>query len=71
MRRWPTDPLREAKKLKEICDQVTSREVPMSQYLWIHRDAVLTAAERESLCQWTRDTAVTLALPPPPPSRKH
>lgn len=66
---WPKDPLREAKKLRELCDEVTSGDMPLWQYVLIHRDAALTQAERESLCQWAKGTAVRLNLPPPPPRK--
>jgi hypothetical protein len=44
---------RRNKKLDEICEQVESREMPLSQYLWAHRDAKLTDSEIKIVCAWT------------------
>jgi hypothetical protein len=43
---------RKIKKLEEVCEQLESKEMPLPSYLWIHRDAVLTDAERKTLCDW-------------------
>ena len=40
------------KKLEEICDQVSSGSMPLPSYLWIHRNAALSASERTALCDW-------------------
>ena len=45
------------KKLEEICEQVTSREMPLPSYLWIHRDAALSDDEIAALCSWSRSLA--------------
>jgi len=39
-------------KLDEICEQVTSDAMPHSQYLWIHRDALLSPEDKKILCDW-------------------
>jgi len=39
-------------KLDEICEQVTSGAMPYDQYLWIHRDALLSAEDKNILCDW-------------------
>ena len=39
-------------KFDEICEQVTSGAMPHNQYLWIHREAQLTAEEKRILCDW-------------------
>lgn len=41
------------KKLEEICEQVSSGEMPLPSYLWIHGDAVLSESERHALCTWS------------------
>ncbi len=48
------EPRRRAKKLEEICEQVSSGEMPLPSYLWIHRDAILTETEKKALCDWTK-----------------
>ena len=54
------DANRREKKLEEICDQVTSGEMPLPSYLWIHREAVLTESERTAICDWTKTAAERL-----------
>lgn len=50
---WATfKPKRKARKLKEICDQVREKEMPITQYTLIHPSAKLSEAERTRLCQW-------------------
>jgi len=39
-------------KLEEVCEQVTSDAMPHSQYLWIHRDALLSPEDKKILCDW-------------------
>ncbi len=40
------------RKLKEICEQVESREMPLPSYLLIHREAILSDNDVKILCQW-------------------
>ena len=47
------DARRRAKKLEEICEQVTSGEMPLPSYLLMHRDAILSESEKQALCDWT------------------
>ena len=42
-----------AKILKDICGTVREGEMPMTTYLWLHRDARVTEAEVATLCGWT------------------
>lgn len=46
---------RKAKKLEEMCEEVEERHMPHPQYLWIHREAVMTEADVKTLCDWTAD----------------
>lgn len=39
-------------KYDEICEQATSGEMPHNQYLWLHRDARLSADDVKILCDW-------------------
>ena len=40
------------RKLSQICEQVMNGEMPHHQYLWLHRDAQLSAADKKLLCDW-------------------
>ena len=43
-----------AEKLEEIWEEVEEGEMPLDKYLWIHREARLTDADRDALYAWTR-----------------
>lgn len=49
------EPKKKARKLEEICEEVTSAAMPLPSYLWIHGDAILTQSESKLLCDWTND----------------
>jgi hypothetical protein len=49
---------RKERKLGQICEEVESGEMPHNQYLWIHREAILSDADKKALCDWTK-TAIT------------
>lgn len=50
---WNTyDARKKARKLDEICEQVDIGEMPLDQYLWIHRDAKLSDVDKQTLCDW-------------------
>lgn len=52
---WATyDNKKKLKRLGETCELVTSREMPLPSYLWLHRSAALTDSEINALCEWTR-----------------
>jgi hypothetical protein len=44
---------KQARMLEEICEMVRGGEMPLPSYLWIHRDAVLSEADKDALCSWT------------------
>ncbi len=46
-------PRRKDRKLKEMCDQVRTREMPMKAYTILHPTAKLTDSERQTLCDWS------------------
>lgn len=48
------DANKRAKKLEEICEEVTENKMPLPSYTWIHRDAILTETEKKALCDWTK-----------------
>ena len=39
-------------KLEEVMKEVKDGEMPLNSYTWIHKDAVLTSAEKEALINW-------------------
>ena len=41
-------------RLDGICEMVSSGDMPPSQYTLIHRNAVLTQQDRDTLCQWVK-----------------
>lgn len=49
------EPRRQRKKLAEICEQVSSAEMPLPSYLWIHRSAALSAGQVKTLCDWSAE----------------
>ena len=58
---WGTyKPKRQDHKLEEICEQVEKGEMPLRNYLYLHPDAKLSDADRQRLCQWTKDFRMTL-----------
>ncbi len=49
------DKIPDAKKetrLNEICEKIKADEMPLPQYLIIHRDAKLSQADKDILCRW-------------------
>lgn len=53
--KWGTyEANRKQRKIKEICEEVESRNMPHYQYLWIHWDAKLSDADIKVLCDWTK-----------------
>ena len=50
------DERRRARKLKEIATQVEKGDMPLFYYLPLHPDAKLTAAERELIVKWAKQS---------------
>jgi hypothetical protein len=42
-------------RLEETADQVEKHEMPISSYLWIHKDARLNDAQRKIIVDWTEN----------------
>ena len=51
---------RKKRKLGEICEQVETGEMPLPSYLWIHRDAQMSAEEIRKICDWTQSEAAKI-----------
>jgi len=59
---WATyTPQQKAKKLDEVCEQIEAKDMPLPSYLWLHRDAVLTADDSKALCDWAMAEKAKLA----------
>lgn len=39
-------------KMKEVAEQVEKGEMPLNSYTWVHKDAILTEAEKKLLIDW-------------------
>ncbi len=52
---------KKARKLKEICEMVEQDSMPLPSYLWIHRNAALSATEKTIMCGWTRNAEASFA----------
>ena len=47
-------PERAAHKMEEVCEQVEKGQMPLPSYLWVHWDAKLSAADKQTLCAWSK-----------------
>jgi hypothetical protein len=47
--------------LEKMCDEVREGRMPLREYLWLHRGARLSEADRKSVCDWSMDEADRLA----------
>ncbi|MEP6944460.1 MAG: heme-binding domain-containing protein [Acidobacteriota bacterium] len=43
---------KKVKRLEGACELVQKKEMPLPSYLWIHRDAVMSDADIQTLCDW-------------------
>jgi hypothetical protein len=59
---WPhDDPQRARKKWNRIGEQVSSGDMPLPSYAWVHARARLTAAQREQIAKWAEQEAQRLS----------
>ena len=50
---WPLgNPKRAWKKMEDMSEEISQREMPLKKYAWIHADARLSANQRAALTQW-------------------
>jgi hypothetical protein len=40
-------------KIGAVAEQIKKGEMPLNSYLWIHKDAILTDAEKSTIYAWT------------------
>lgn len=53
-------PKKQMHKLDELVEMVRKGEMPMNSYLWIHKDAVLSADQQEVLVKWAEESRATI-----------
>lgn len=53
---------KQRKKLEEVIETVKEAEMPLNSYTWIHKEAVLTEAEKLSLSTWADTLSKSIAL---------
>lgn len=54
-------PKRQNHKMEEVGEQIEKGEMPLDSYLWIHKDAILSASEKETLIAWAKDLRSRIA----------
>ena len=61
---WDTYDLKKKDhKLEEISEALEEGWMPMDQYLWMHKEAELSAAERQELSNWMKQLRTALSAP--------
>ena len=59
--RWGEyNPFDRADMLDEVCDLVSTKEMPLWQYRLVHEEARLTDAEQAAICEWSKAEATRL-----------
>ena len=48
------------KKMEDIAEQIKEKEMPLKPYLWIHRNAKLSADERNKIIDWAASVQADL-----------
>lgn len=51
---------RQYHKLEEAAEQVKEGEMPLPSYTWIHKDAILTDAEKNAIYTWINSTRAAM-----------
>ncbi|MFT3843507.1 MAG: heme-binding domain-containing protein [Lacibacter sp.] len=59
---------RQRKKLDEISESVTEGWMPLGSYTWIHKDAILTAQQKDAIKKWCDESMAK--LPPADPQQQ-
>lgn len=63
-------PRRQYHKLEEMIKMIDDKEMPMESYTLVHKDAILTAAQRSILTQWAQGIMDTMKATYPADSLK-
>jgi len=45
------------KLLTAICDEITTGEMPLKSYVYMHSKAIINEKQLEEICQWTEEAA--------------
>ncbi len=56
---------KQRKKLEEISESVTEGWMPLGSYTWIHKNAILTAEQKDAIKKWCDESSATLPAPDP------
>jgi hypothetical protein len=49
---------KQEKRLTDICDEITQGDMPLPKYLIIHKDAVLSQADKDAICGWINSLGI-------------
>ena len=49
------DAKKAAHKMEEVCEMVEKGEMPLREYVWGHPSAKLSEADKQALCQWSKE----------------
>jgi hypothetical protein len=59
---WRTyDARQQEKRLDEVCEQISEREMPLSSYLYLHSEAIMSDEEISAICAWSKAEAEKIA----------
>ncbi len=61
---------KQAKKLKKLAKEVEEGEMPLDSYTWMHKEAVLTESEKNTLINWARSLSEQVAVNAPQEKEK-
>ncbi|MGI9546683.1 MAG: heme-binding domain-containing protein [Flavobacteriaceae bacterium] len=60
---WETyDRKKKDHKLEEVVETIESEEMPFKEYTWTHKEARLTADQRQAIIQWAEKTRLLYQL---------
>lgn len=48
-------PTKQGLRLENICEQISEGEMPLPKYLILHPDKVLSDADKDILCKWSKE----------------
>lgn len=61
---------KQAKKLKKLAEEVEEGEMPLNSYTWMHKEAVLTESEKNTLINWAKSLSEQVAMNAPQEKEK-
>jgi len=53
---------RKFRKLKKIASEIEEGEMPLDSYTWMHKDAVLTPAQKQMLIEWSKGLSQQIVM---------